>query len=148
MRFDHKTLRVSRRRSERFFEAVGCADDAGVLECLRRLPVETLSAHEWGAAADTFFTVPWSVTVDGTFITDTPHNILAVSASIVVVIARRALLLDVRAGDFSFICFKSFFPQFAVFGPQMLVWLCKNETIVWFSAGPKPCWHPHFCVAS
>lgn len=71
------TSAQARHRSRTFLRRVNCSrdDDADtMLRCLRALPVDVIQREEW---VDSHFMVfPWAPTVDGRFLTDTPHNLL------------------------------------------------------------------------
>lgn len=61
-------------RSKKFFTAVNCPDDDQILMCLRKLPAKTIQKNEW--VNSNFLVFPWAPSVDGTFLIDTPHNLL------------------------------------------------------------------------
>ena len=67
-----------RSRSEIFFKSVWCPNDDSILDCLRKVPVDTITEYEW--MTNTFFTLPWVPSKDGKFINDTPHNLVKVLA--------------------------------------------------------------------
>ena len=68
------SVEQAKQRSRAFFQNVNCPDDGEILKCLRKLDSKAILTHEW---VDTEFLVfPWVPTVDGDFLTDTPHNLL------------------------------------------------------------------------
>ena len=68
------SVQQAQQRSRAFLQNVNCPDDNAVLDCLRKLDSKTILNNEW--VDMNFLVFPWVPTVDGDFLTDTPHNLL------------------------------------------------------------------------
>lgn len=68
------TVQQAQQRSRAFFQTVNCPDDDAILQCLRQLSANEILNNEWVDL--NFMVFPWAPTVDGDFLTDTPHNLL------------------------------------------------------------------------
>ena len=66
-------------RSSLFFDAVGCANDAYVLDCLRALDSDVILNNEWVTAE--FMVFPWAPSIDGEFMEESPHDLLQTFAN-------------------------------------------------------------------